>query len=35
VVEEVFAEIAEKMPDGLHATPMACHSFDMEDIDGR
>jgi hypothetical protein len=35
VVEQVFAELAEKMPDGLRATPMTCHSFDVEDIDGR
>jgi hypothetical protein len=32
VVEQAFAELAEKMPDGLHATPM---TFDLEDIDGR
>jgi hypothetical protein len=35
VVEQVSAELAQKMLDGLHATPMTCLSFNLEDIDGR
>jgi hypothetical protein len=35
VVEQDFAELVEKVPDGLRATPMTCHSFNVEDIDGR
>lgn len=35
VIEQLFAELPAKMADGLRATPMTCHSFDLEDIDGR
>jgi len=31
----MFTELAEKIPDGLRVTPMTCHSFDVEDTDGR